>query len=189
MVEIPELVRRKAEMLVDELEVLWGELICPRVAASLARRRPLNSRGLSIKDQIAVICATLRKAWVPVAADAGLETGADKARWRSEFIVAAWDELGQPCSAATVDRAVAFAASRADAFDPATAELIAGDAIARGQERCRYLSALTGVDRRAIWEWGFVERVSSGLYVTQLGEEQWGREFLDVADAWATVDA
>ena len=63
-------------------------------------------------------------------------------------------------------------------------ELLAGDALALGQERCRYLGELTGVDQRAIWEWGFIERVSTGLYVTQVGNERWGREFLDVAEKW-----
>jgi streptomycin 6-kinase len=43
---------------------------------------------------------------------------------------------------------------------------------------------MTGVDETAIWQWGFVERVSSGLHVMSLGLSG-GDEFLAVADRWA----
>ena len=49
------------------------------------------------------------------------------------------------------------------------------------------LSRLTGVDVTAIWQWGFVERVSTGLYTMQLGQEG-GAAFLEVADRWASDD-
>jgi len=63
-------------------------------------------------------------------------------------------------------------------------ELLAGDALRLGQERARLLGDLTGADRKAIWQWGFVERVSSGLYTMKLGHDG-GRDFLEVADRWA----
>ena len=65
-------------------------------------------------------------------------------------------------------------------------ELLDGDAVRLGRERCAYLSRLTGVDHRGIWEWGFVERVSTGLLAIQVGADQMGKEMLDVAEAWAT---
>ena len=37
-------------------------------------------------------------------------------------------------------------------------ELLEGDALSIGQERCRFLSRLTGTDANAIWEWGFIEQ-------------------------------
>ena len=37
---------------------------------------------------------------------------------------------------------------------------------------------------KAIWQWGFVERVSTGLYSMQLGHDGAG-EFLEVADRWS----
>ena len=46
------------------------------------------------------------------------------------------------------------------------------------------LAALTGTDAQAIWEWGFVERVSSGLLLMQLGHEE-GELYLSIADAIA----
>ncbi len=65
-------------------------------------------------------------------------------------------------------------------------ELLDGDAARLGRERCAYLGRLTGVDPRVIWEWGFVERVSTGLLATRVGANRSGREMLDVTEAWAT---
>lgn len=47
---------------------------------------------------------------------------------------------------------------------------------------CRLLAARSGLDATAIWEWGYLERVSSGLYITSFGAEQLGRSFLDAAE-------
>lgn len=63
--------------------------------------------------------------------------------------------------------------------------LLAGDAVALGAERCRFLSDLTGVAKRPIYQWGFMERVSTGLYLLQLGLTEVGQETLAIADQWA----
>ncbi len=48
---------------------------------------------------------------------------------------------------------------------------------------CRLLAEHTGVDATRIWEWGFVERVSSGLYVLDtVGSPAMARPFLDSAE-------
>ena len=47
---------------------------------------------------------------------------------------------------------------------------------------CALLSAQTGIEETAIWEWGFLERVSSGLYCLELGIEEMGRPFLQTAE-------
>jgi streptomycin 6-kinase len=39
------------------------------------------------------------------------------------------------------------------------------------------------MDPAAIWEWGFLERVSTGLYALSLGEDQLARPFFATADA------
>ena len=196
----------------------------------------LGESGLPLPAQIEVLCATLRRAWdVPVPAN--LQSGADKARWLSEFIVATWEELDQPCSYRVIEQALTFAETREAAFDPETAvlvhgdahsdnalrdpkhfseparfklvdpdgllaepaydlailmrewsrELLNGDAARDGRERCAHLSRLTGVESRGIWEWGFVERVSTGLLLTQVGANRMGREMLEVAEAWVTA--
>lgn len=60
--------------------------------------------------------------------------------------------------------------------DPA--DLRTGDA----QARSRWLAARSGLDAAAIWEWGVVERVSTGLVCTRVGLQPSGREMLAVAD-------
>ncbi|MEJ7584861.1 MAG: aminoglycoside phosphotransferase family protein [Acidimicrobiales bacterium] len=63
-------------------------------------------------------------------------------------------------------------------------ELLDGDALRLGQARASLLGRLCGVDAVAIWEWGLVERVSTGLYSMTLGHEG-AADFLTVADRWA----
>lgn len=231
----------------DELKALLiarGRGYARVLAHDVARRalllerlgHPLCDLGLPIRAQTEIICATLRQAWVRVPADTGLQSGAEKARWLADFIVATWGALARPCSERAIDQALSFAVARAAAFDAATAvlvhgdahsgnalqsrgelsrgdsgfkfvdpdglfaeraydlaipmrdwsdELLAGDPVRLGRERCAYLSALTGVDPLAIWQWGFIERVSTGLLMLQLGLEPLGSDTLKVADAWA----
>lgn len=195
----------------------------------------LRESGLPVPVQIEILCATLQRAW-DVPAPAGLPSGADKARWLSEFIAATWEETNRPCSRRVIEQALAFAGIREASFDPEAAvlvhgdahnanalqdcahasaparfklvdpdgllaepaydlaipmrewsrELLDGDAARLGRERCAYLGHLTGVDPRGIWEWGFVERVSTGLLATRVGADLMGREMLDVAEIWAT---
>jgi streptomycin 6-kinase len=60
--------------------------------------------------------------------------------------------------------------------DPA--ELRDGDPRARA----RWLARRCGLDATAIWEWGAVERVSTGLLCTLIGLQPVGREMLATAD-------
>ena len=61
-------------------------------------------------------------------------------------------------------------------------DLLRGDA----HERARWLAACTGLDATAIWEWGVVERVSTGLLGTKVGLQPVAREMLAVAERVAT---
>jgi streptomycin 6-kinase len=53
------------------------------------------------------------------------------------------------------------------------------------RERARWLAARTGLDADAIWEWGIVERVSTGLLGTRVGLQPIARQMLAVADQLA----
>jgi streptomycin 6-kinase len=53
-------------------------------------------------------------------------------------------------------------------------------------ERARWLAEETGLDEEAIWEWGVVERVSTGLLATRVGLQPIGREMLAAADEVAS---
>lgn len=50
------------------------------------------------------------------------------------------------------------------------------------RERARWLAHVTGLDADAIWEWGVVERVSTGLLGTRIGMQPVAREMLAAAD-------
>jgi streptomycin 6-kinase len=49
-------------------------------------------------------------------------------------------------------------------------------------ERAGWLAARTGLDADSIWEWGVVERVSTGLLGTKVGLQPVARQMLAVAD-------
>ena len=50
------------------------------------------------------------------------------------------------------------------------------------RERAHRLASLTGLDPTAIWEWGVVERVSTGLLCTQIDLQPVGRDMLSTAE-------
>lgn len=60
-------------------------------------------------------------------------------------------------------------------------ELMAADPF----DRAAWLAARTGCDAVAVWEWGVVERVSTGLLGTQVGLQPVARRMLAAADAIA----
>jgi streptomycin 6-kinase len=62
--------------------------------------------------------------------------------------------------------------------------LLTGDPLTLGRLRRARLAALTGADAEAIWQWGFIERVSTGLLCLRVGLDG-GADMLAVADAWA----
>ena len=64
-------------------------------------------------------------------------------------------------------------------------ELLAGDP----WDRARHLAARTGLDVGAIWEWGVVERVSTGLLGVQVGLQPVAAEMLHAADVVAARPA
>jgi streptomycin 6-kinase len=53
---------------------------------------------------------------------------------------------------------------------------------ARLEGWCELLAARSGVDATRIWEWGFLERVSSGLYILAIGAPRAGAPFLRAAE-------
>lgn len=54
----------------------------------------------------------------------------------------------------------------------------------KGLERCEYLHTLTGVPAQAIWEWGFLQTVSTSFVLLQIGQEEHGHAMLKVAESW-----
>jgi streptomycin 6-kinase len=57
------------------------------------------------------------------------------------------------------------------------------DLLARDpRDRSRWLARRCGRDETAIWEWGVVSRLETGLVCTQVGLQPGGRQMLEVAD-------
>lgn len=63
-----------------------------------------------------------------------------------------------------------------------SAELLAGDTLRLASERCARLATLTDVEEQAIWQWGFMERVSTGLHMMEIGMKAEGLATLAVAE-------
>lgn len=59
------------------------------------------------------------------------------------------------------------------------------DPLKKGKQRCEYLHQLTGVSKQAIWEWGYIQTVSTALVLLQIGQEDMGHKMLWVAENWA----
>lgn len=193
----------------------------------------MDRLGLTPERTIAVLCATLQRAW-QVSRPAGVAVPVEeKAHGLADLVSRLWEDLDRPCPELVVARALEFAARRAAAVDPDRCvivhgdphpgnalrvaaprpgaesgyvfvdpdgfvadpaydlgvvlrdwcpELLAGDTPVRARRYCSLLAAHSGVDAAAIWEWGFLERVSSGLYLLRYGAEDLGRPFLDTAE-------
>lgn len=63
------------------------------------------------------------------------------------------------------------------------------DLVATGDphRRSRWLARACGLDEEAIWEWGVVERVSTGLVATEIELQPEARQMLAVADQVAAL--
>ena len=61
------------------------------------------------------------------------------------------------------------------------------DPVRLGRERCAFLAGRTGAGERAIWQWGFMARVATGLHLQQMGMADGAALMLGIADEWARV--
>ena len=70
-------------------------------------------------------------------------------------------------------------------------ELLRGDSapLHLGKSCCERLARLSGTQPLAIWQWGYIERVSTGLYTLELDMPDYGKPALQVAGNWATQGA
>jgi streptomycin 6-kinase len=198
-----------------QADVARGALLLERLGRSLYELQ------LPIGRRHEILVSAAARIWRP-ASDAGLPSGAAKARWLAEFITRMWEELDHPCSERAVDDALACAARRGEAHRDENSVVVHGDvhqwnALEAGAEfklidpdgllaereydlgiimredplegdlpqRARWLAARTGLDETAIWEWGVVERVSTGLLGTRVGLQPVARQMLAAADRLA----
>lgn len=59
--------------------------------------------------------------------------------------------------------------------------------VQKGLERCEYLHRMTKVNKQAIWEWGFLQSISTGLLLLKIGQANDGKKLLKTAEAWVDV--
>lgn len=59
--------------------------------------------------------------------------------------------------------------------------LLAGDTSRLVRQRAELLASWCDADPEAVWQWGFIERVSTGLLNLHEFEGGYGEEFLEVA--------
>ncbi|HEX6024656.1 MAG TPA: aminoglycoside phosphotransferase family protein, partial [Solirubrobacter sp.] len=95
-----------------------GALLLERLGPSL------HSLRLPTAKRHAILCDTAATVWRPAT---GLPTGAEKARRLAEYIPAAWEETGRPCSEKAIEHALACAERRRAAHDDERAVLVHGD--------------------------------------------------------------
>jgi streptomycin 6-kinase len=86
----------------------------------------LGTLGLPPAQCREVLCTAAMRFWRP-APGGGFMTGAEKARWLAAFVTRTWEELGRPCPERAIEYALACAARREAAHDPARAVLVHGD--------------------------------------------------------------
>lgn len=63
-------------------------------------------------------------------------------------------------------------------------EAFEGNALDAGMKRCRYLSCLTGVEEKDIWEWGFLQMTTTALILISIGQSELGYQMLGIAEKW-----
>ena len=190
--------------------------------------KPINQLEYSIKEQLEIICNTLKKAWEIPVMGIELSNGKESVEWFRGYIGEMWEKLEHPCSEKIIDRAFSYLQSRENAINPSEFVLVHGDAhggntlktlsgdnyklidpdgifyekaydlgvlmrewreeyhnnpVQKGKERCKYLSELTGVEEKAIFEWGFLQCVSTGMVFWNINRNV-RRELLNIAESW-----
>jgi streptomycin 6-kinase len=196
-----------------------GALLMERLGPSM------SALGLPYEQRLPELCDAAARIWRP-AAGVDLPTGAQKATWLVDYITSTWEGLDRPCSARTVDHAVACAERRRAAHDDERSVLVHGDvhqwnALRSGdgfklvdpdglltepeydlgvilredpdeplaadpRATAHWMAGRCGVDATAVFEWGVVERVSTGLVATSIDLQPVGRQMLALADRLAS---
>lgn len=160
----------------------------PERRACLLERlgKPLDQLEYSVFEKLRIICAALQKAWEVPTDGAGFSSGS--VEWFREFLKEAWEELGgfKPIDPDGLyyEKAYDLGVLMREWWDEYREE-----PLKKGRERCRYLCRLTGVSEKAIWEWGYLQTVSTSFVLLKTGQEEAGREMLRVAESWAEGEA
>jgi streptomycin 6-kinase len=174
-------VRRRHEILVSAARRVWR----PAAGCGL----PTGAeKGLALAEFIATMWEELDRPCSRRAVDHALECAARRSEAHREETavlvhgdVHQWNALEADDGFKLVDPDGLLAQPEYDLGIIMREDPLDGDL----RERARWLAEQTGLDENAIWEWGVVERVSTGLLATRVGLQPVGREMLAAADGVA----
>lgn len=62
------------------------------------------------------------------------------------------------------------------------------DPIGQAIHRCRFLHELTEVPELGIFDWGYLQTLSTGLVLLQIGQRAYGMDMLRLAEIWAETE-
>lgn len=127
--------RRQLGFEATVLDLAAGNSCARLIGRDLARDALLLERlGPAMYDVITdhrlqhdMLCDIVAQLWRPLDDDIDLPTGADLAQRMQRLIPQLWEDLGRPCSAATIDDAVECADRRERAYRRRTSVLVHGD--------------------------------------------------------------
>ncbi|MCL8024145.1 aminoglycoside phosphotransferase family protein [Nocardioides bruguierae] len=154
---------------------------------------PREDKALSLARSVRETDARLGGATDPAALREALAAAERLAGWAGATVTVHGDAHSSNLLRTRDGRGTGWAFVDPDGFacDPAydlgvavrdwSSHLRGADARARLRGWCGLLATATGLDARRIWDWAYLERVSTGLYVSGFGARTVGRPFLETA--------
>jgi hypothetical protein len=113
--------------------------------------------------------------------------GAPGRRWLASLgdLLAELEEVGDVTVGDTMSGGTECLVAEATRVDRTPAVVKVATPSRAGQARARFLAHHTGLDEQRIWEWGYLERLATGLLSLKEGHTEWAHAHLAVAEAWA----
>lgn len=173
---------RRDELLADAAMRLWRPAPDAGLPTGAAKGRWLVDHVLRLWDELDRPCSEAAVAYAVACAERRIAAHDDERAVLVHGDVHQWNALQAGDGIKLIDPDGLLAEAEYDLGvmvreDPD--EVLAG---ADPGARPRWLAARTGLDARAIWEWGAVERVSTGLICEQVDLQPAGRRMLEVAE-------
>jgi streptomycin 6-kinase len=173
--------RRRHDILCDAAARVWRPAPDCGLPTGAARARRLADHLGRTWEELGRPCAERTVAHALACADRRAEAHDDERAALVHGDVHQWNALDSGAGFKLIDPDGLLAEREYDLGvlmpeDPM--ELRTGDP----RERSRRLARRHGLDEQAIWEWGTLERVSTGLLCTRIGLQPLGREMLATAD-------
>ncbi|MBF4161537.1 phosphotransferase [Nocardioides acrostichi] len=188
----------RLDVLADTLREAWTAAIGPGLDDEAGNAAATDDKAVSLFHMIRDLDARLDHAASPEVIRTALDHAEALAGWGGPTVVAHGDPHPANCLRAPDGRGSGWVFVDPDGFraDPAhdlgvtlrdwSSRLRRPEARATLRAWSRHVAQRAdwpGVDAERVWAWAFVERVSTGLYVTSFGAPRVGAPFLETAAA------